>query len=315
MSVDEVHEGHVEHHVMNTCTCERECRMHFSQSVNWIDHARVKAKRLSIHVVVRSAEDCGEILPMMQETLENKRTKHVKADAVMHRTHILRPRQLGRKQVSVRSRLHRHLAPCSQPTCSVWDVSVLIRVSCVQHTAMTVPYFLSLKVCGGPDVSLLVGAITIILIVLWCVCWVAAHENTAKRKDVFTLFAIIGSQFVTIFQMFGALSALPVAWPAEPFATLVEFGSLMNFRLEILNIGCVVSTSPLHRYIGNAFSFAGLIACMIVHHFLHMLALRCQSLRRFHTGQKTSSLFGAVGHCVHDRLHVGVFSDFPAFPK
>ena len=130
----------------------------------------------------------------------------------------------------------------------MWDVSVLICVSSVQHAALTVPHFLSLQVCGGPDVGLLVGAVTSILIVLWCVYWVAAHENTAKRKDMFTLFAIIGSHFVTIFQMLGALDALSVARP-EPFATLVDLGSLMNFRLDPEHrlCGVDVSTTPLHR--------------------------------------------------------------------
>lgn len=74
-----------------------------------------------------------------------------------------------------------------------------------------------------------------------------------------------------------------------------ELGSSMNFRLEILNTGCVVSTSPLHHYVGIAFSFVGLIACVMVYYVLHSLALRCRSLRRIQQGQRTSSLFGALG--------------------
>ena len=151
-----------------------------------------------------------------------------------------------------------------------------------------------LQVCSGPDVGLLVGFIVLLLIVLWCVYWVAAHENVAKRKGVYTLLAIIGSQFITIFQMVGALKALAVEW-TEPFATLVELGSVMNFKLEILNLGCVVSTSPIHRYIGNIFSVTGLVACILLYRLLHLLTLRCRSRTRFQETWRSSSVFGAVG--------------------
>merc|ERR1712136_341334 len=43
------------------------------------------------------------------------------------------------------------------------------------------------EVCGGPDIGLLFGAAIAILVLLWCVYWVLAHENKAKRKEVCTL--------------------------------------------------------------------------------------------------------------------------------
>ena len=129
---------------------------------------------------------------------------------------------------------------------------------------------------------------------LWCVYWVSVHENKAKHNDVFTLCAIMGSQLVTSFQMLGVLQALSVIWP-EPFATLVDFGALMNFRLDVLNVGCVVSASSFHRYVGTTFSFIALVFCMFVFHVLHVLVRQCRNLRRARLRQSTPSLLGPVG--------------------
>ena len=100
--------------------------------------------------------------------------------------------------------------------------------------------------CTGPDIGLLVAVLVVVVAFLWCVYWVSAKENRRERKNVFTLAAIVGSQFVTLFQMVGALASLSVAWP-EPFARIVRLGSLVNFRVEVLNLGCVVATRPLQR--------------------------------------------------------------------
>ena len=144
------------------------------------------------------------------------------------------------------------------------------------------------EVCDGPDIVVLVGAVVITLLMLGCVYLILAHESTAKRKDLITLTTVVGSQFLTTFQMIG-LGSLAVLWP-EPFAAVVELGSLMNFRLEVLNLGCVVSASPLYRYVGTMFSFVLLIACMAVYHVLYVWVFRRGLLK-----QSTSTLFGAIG--------------------
>ena len=69
--------------------------------------------------------------------------------------------------------------------------------------------------CTGPDIGLLVTVLVVVVAFLWCVYWVSAKENRMERKNVFTLAAIVGSQFVTLFQMVGALASLSLAWP-EP---------------------------------------------------------------------------------------------------
>ena len=75
------------------------------------------------------------------------------------------------------------------------------------------------EVCTGPDIELLLVAILVALTLLWCVHWVIALENRAERKKVFTFVGIVGSQFVTVFQMVGVIKSLSFAWP-EPCATI-----------------------------------------------------------------------------------------------
>ena len=84
------------------------------------------------------------------------------------------------------------------------------------------------------------------------------RENQAKKMESFAFSSILGSQVVSLLQMLGALQTLSVTWP-EPVATVVEMGSLMNFKLEVLNLGCVVSMPPLIDYIANAFAVVALM--------------------------------------------------------
>ena len=148
--------------------------------------------------------------------------------------------------------------------------------------------------CTGPDVGLLVAVLVVVVAFLWCVYWVSAKENRRERKNVFTLAAIVGSQFVTLFQMVGALASLSVAWP-EPFARIVKLGSLVNFRLEVLNLGCVVATRPLQRYTATALIVVVLILCMVLFHFLYLLFFRFEQCRRAQLRQFNPALQSAVG--------------------
>ena len=148
--------------------------------------------------------------------------------------------------------------------------------------------------CTGPDIGLLVAVLVVVVALLWGVYWVSATENRRERKNVFTLAAIVGSQFVTLFQMVGALASLSVAWP-EPFARIVRLGSLVNFRLEVLNLGCVVATRPLQRYTATALIVVLLILCMVLFHFLYLLFFRFEQCRRAQLRQFNPALQSAVG--------------------
>ena len=163
-----------------------------------------------------------------------------------------------------------------------------------------------MQACSGPDVGVLVGAILFVLLLLWCVYCVVARENQAKKMDSFAFVSIVCSQFVTLFQMLGVLNTLSVAWP-EPFATIVEMGSLMNFRLEVLNMGCILSTPPLQRYVANAFAFVVLTLCMVACHFLHVMVFHFAQFRRARLRQFTPALFGAVG-TVFNAVYISVCS-------
>ena len=150
------------------------------------------------------------------------------------------------------------------------------------------------KACSGPDVGLLIGAMVIALILLWCVYCVVERDSRAKRRDSFALLSRVCSQLVSLFQMLGVLNALSVVWP-EPFATIVKLGTITNFRLEVLNLGCVLSTPPLHRYAANVFMFVPLTLCMVCCHFVHTMVFHFDQFTRAHCRQFASTLFGAVG--------------------
>ena len=153
------------------------------------------------------------------------------------------------------------------------------------------------QACSGPDVGLLFGAIVVALVLVWCVYCVVARENRAKKMDSFALVSIVCSQFVTLFQMLGVLNTLSVAWP-EPFATIVEMGSLMNFKLEVLNVGCVLSTTPLHRYVANAFAFVVLTLCMVGCHFLHVMVFHFAQFRRPTSDASRQHCSGPLVQCL-----------------
>ena len=150
------------------------------------------------------------------------------------------------------------------------------------------------KACSGPDVGFLIGSMVIALILLWCVYCAVERDSRAKRRDSFALLSIVCSQLVSLFQMLGVLNALSVVWP-EPFATIVKLGTITNFRLEVLNLGCVLSTPPLHRYTANVFMFVPLTLCMVCCHFVHTMVFHFDQFTRAHFQQFASTLFGAVG--------------------
>ena len=156
---------------------------------------------------------------------------------------------------------------------------------------------LTSQACTGPDLGLLVGAGVLVFGLLWCVYCFGVRENQAKKMDSFAFASILGSQLVSLFQMLGVLQALSVRWP-EPVATIVEMGSLMNFKLEVLNFGCVVSTPPVSHYVANAFAVVVLTVCVTVCHFAHILVFHFTQFRRAQFRQFMPALFGAVGTVV-----------------
>ena len=176
--------------------------------------------------------------------------------------------------------------------------SALVLCPCCKKSNMTVPPVCDVSVCSqacsGPDVGLLVGAIIIAWAILWCVYCVIARHDRSKKLDSFAFVSIVCSQFVSLFQMLGVMQSLAVAWP-EPFTTILELASVMNFRLEVLNVGCVVSAPPLHRYVANAFTVVVLVLCMVVCHCVHVMVFNFTRVRRPHFRQFMSPLFGAVG--------------------
>ena len=135
------------------------------------------------------------------------------------------------------------------------------------------------EACSGLDIGLLLVAQAVALALLRCVYWVVAHENRAKSQKLVVLVGIVGSQFVTVFQMVGVTGSLSVVWQ-QPLATAVELGSVMHFRFEFLNLDCVVLASAVQRHAGTLFSFVALILCMVVFHYTYVLLFHHQRFLR-----------------------------------
>lgn len=149
-------------------------------------------------------------------------------------------------------------------------------------------------VCTEADGSVLAVALVVLVGVLFCIHYAIVTHNRAKEKDSFALVLIIGSQLVTVLQMLGVCSLLSVVWP-EPFATILSMTSLLNFRTEILNMGCVVSMTVLARYTFTAVGFLFLVLVMIVLHLLHVLIFHFTMFRARRFGRFTPALTSAVG--------------------
>ena len=127
--------------------------------------------------------------------------------------------------------------------------------------------------------GLLAGATIVAVFLRMLVYYFTVREEKHTRTKSVTFVSIICTQFVTLFQMLGVLDTLSVAWPG-PFAIILETGSLLNFRLEVLSVGCIVTAPPLYRYVGNAFFFAVLTADMVVIHFVRVLVFLSTPVER-----------------------------------
>ena len=56
--------------------------------------------------------------------------------------------------------------------------------------------------------------------------------------------------------------------------------SLLNFRLEVVSLGCTVTSPLLYRYVANTFTCIGLTLCMVVLHVLHLVLFHFGTLQR-----------------------------------
>ena len=141
---------------------------------------------------------------------------------------------------------------------------------------------------------------------LWIVYFLTVREHKTKKMESFAFASILGSQVVSLFQMLGVLKTLSVKWPA-PVATIVEMGSLLNFKFEVFNLGCVVSTPPLYEYVANAFAVVVPTVCVTVCHYAHILVFHFSHFRRAQFRQFTPALIGAVG-TVFGAVYISVCS-------
>ena len=154
---------------------------------------------------------------------------------------------------------------------------------------------------GGPCVACstangwwLAFAAVVCVFFLGCVYGAIVSGNVAKEATAAVLVAIVGSQILTVLQMMGVLEILTVEWP-EPFAAVLQIASLLNFRVEVLNMGCVLPVSSLTRYVATAFGFSLLLLVMFAFHLLRLLFFHWEKCKSARCHDFTPSLIGAVG--------------------
>ena len=107
------------------------------------------------------------------------------------------------------------------------------------------------EICEPSDVSVLLIVIFLVTLSLLSVYCAVVNENRAKNNEHMVLLATLGSQLVTVLQMMSVCKLLSVTWP-HPFSTILSFASVLNFKLEILNVSCVVGMSVVTRYAASA---------------------------------------------------------------
>ena len=124
--------------------------------------------------------------------------------------------------------------------------------------------------CEPSDVSVVFVVCLIATLSLLGVYWAIVNENRAKNNDHVVIFTTLVSQLVTVLQMMGVCNLLSVAWP-QPFSSILSFASILNLKLEVLNVGCVVGMKVATRYAATALGFVVLLVVMCVLHFSHMI--------------------------------------------
>merc|ERR1712136_244524 len=113
-------------------------------------------------------------------------------------------------------------------------------------------------------------------------------------SDMAALIAIAGTSLLTSFQMMGALSRIAVSWP-EPFVSIVSLASILNFKRELFDVGCVVTMTSLTQYFLTAFGFCLPLIVMVVLHFFHLFVFQWRVLAVSGWRHFLSSLGGACG--------------------
>ena len=133
------------------------------------------------------------------------------------------------------------------------------------------------EICEPSDVSFLLIVLFLATLSLLSVYSAVVTESRAKNNEHVVLLGTLGSQLVTVIQMMGVCKLLSVTWP-QPFSTILSFASVLNFKLEILNVSCVVGMSVVTRYAASAFGCVMLLVVMCTFHASHMFLFHTREM-------------------------------------
>eukprot|EP00971_Amphidinium_carterae_P283542 5628787-Amphidinium_carterae.1 len=142
--------------------------------------------------------------------------------------------------------------------------------------------------CGDSDNLPLACAIFFILAVLVVTYHFLDTQNRATQSHAFLMFTIAMAQLVTVAQLLGVVSMLPLEFK-DPVKSLIGSLSFVTFNVEVLRLSCVGSYTPLQLYIFKVFLIFLTIAVMTIIHFCFIIC-RGRKLK-----SKWYALIGAIG--------------------
>ena len=122
------------------------------------------------------------------------------------------------------------------------------------------------KTNDGPCEACQSSGVFLVVMVLACVYHANARQTWANESEAAALIA----QLLMTFQMMGVLNSITVNWP-EPVVRILSIASILNFELDPLNVGCIVTMTLVQQYFLNAFSFCLPFLVVVVLHFLSLL--------------------------------------------
>mmetsp|Transcript_18988 Transcript_18988/g.44264 ORF Transcript_18988/g.44264 Transcript_18988/m.44264 type:complete len:1820 (-) Transcript_18988:53-5512(-) len=143
--------------------------------------------------------------------------------------------------------------------------------------------------CTDGDLVPTIVLVLVILVLLACLYVRIDRENASKDSRSLILIGIACQQLLTAFQMFSVTSQIRVDWH-EPVKTIFRLMQLLVVDVDLINVNCVGSFTPLSKYISRLL-FVG--AALLVIGLFHLI-----SVLAFHRGQfrkRMASLLGVIG--------------------
>ncbi len=122
----------------------------------------------------------------------------------------------------------------------------------------------------------------VLFIVLCIIYYVIDNENHATQPQSMLLVGIMGSMMITTLQQMGVFSFLSIDWE-NPIKFILNLARLLQFDMDILRMGCVITLSALGRFMAKLGAILVALLTVLLIHFTwvivrHKGAFRLPSL-------------------------------------